>query len=285
MIKKIISGGQTGADQAALDVAIKLDIIHGGWIPKGRKTEAGILPAKYKLKEMATASYPIRTEKNVIDSDGTLIFTHGALTGGSALTRKIANQHGRPCLYINLDKINAFKAALQINTWVEDNSISVLNVAGSRASKDPKLYDAVIGILESAYYLGLSNDYKPDSLKTLFSRDERAKERSFQPRTVNEAVDDLISKLSLKDKATLANMTEDELISLHFSLGKYIRNKYLIWDGNEELKSNCRFLLKKDTIHEDGVSSLIIKKLWENLRKTHRLKIINSSFAPKRSIK
>jgi hypothetical protein len=67
--KKIISGGQTGADQAALDVAIKLNIPHGGWIPKGRKTEAGLLPEKYQLQEMTSVSYPLRTEKNVIDHD------------------------------------------------------------------------------------------------------------------------------------------------------------------------------------------------------------------------
>ncbi len=82
MIKRIISGGQTGADQAALDVAIKLDISHGGWIPKGRLTEDGPLPDKYKLQEMPTSSYPKRTEKNILDSDGTLILSHGKLTGG-----------------------------------------------------------------------------------------------------------------------------------------------------------------------------------------------------------
>ena len=90
MIKKIISGGQTGADRAALDVAIKFIIPHGGWIPKGRITEEGPLPDKYKLQEMSTSSYPVRTEQNVIDSDGTLIISHGELTGGSAYTRKMA---------------------------------------------------------------------------------------------------------------------------------------------------------------------------------------------------
>jgi len=77
MINKLISGGQTGADRAALDVAIELGTPHGGWIPKGRKTEDGRLPDKYQLKEMLTASYPKRTEQNVIDSHGTLIITYG----------------------------------------------------------------------------------------------------------------------------------------------------------------------------------------------------------------
>ena len=96
LISKIISGGQTGADRAALDVAIELGISHGGWIPKGRKTERGPLPAKYQLTEMPTDSYPKRTEQNVVDSDGTLIISHGELTGGSDYTRMMAAKHGKP---------------------------------------------------------------------------------------------------------------------------------------------------------------------------------------------
>lgn len=95
MVKKIISGGQTGADRAALDVAINLRIPHGGWIPKGRKTENGILSDKYQLKEMSSSSYQERTEKNVLDSDGTLIISRRKLTGGSALTKKLAVKHGK----------------------------------------------------------------------------------------------------------------------------------------------------------------------------------------------
>ena len=78
MIEKIMSGGQTGADRAALDFALKFFKPHGGWVPKGRLTEDGPLPEKYQLREMPTTSYPARTEQNVIDSDGTLIFFHGA---------------------------------------------------------------------------------------------------------------------------------------------------------------------------------------------------------------
>jgi len=108
MITKIISGGQTGADQAALDAAIELGIPHGGWIPKGRLTERGHLSEAYKLKEMSNVSYPKRTEQNVLDSDGTLIISHGKLPGGSALTKKLADTHNRPCLHIDLDAFKPF---------------------------------------------------------------------------------------------------------------------------------------------------------------------------------
>jgi len=87
MIKKIISGGQTGVDRAALDTAIKLGIPHGGWIPKGRLTEEGPLPDRYQLQGMPMSSYPKRTERNVLDLDGTLIIAHGKLTSGIDYTQ------------------------------------------------------------------------------------------------------------------------------------------------------------------------------------------------------
>ena len=106
MLTKIISGGQTGADQAGLDVAIKLNIPHGGWIPKGRLTEDGPLAERYNLQEMPSDNYSKRTEQNVIDSDGTVIFSHGKLTGGSAYTGKMAEKHSRPMLHVDMDKMS-----------------------------------------------------------------------------------------------------------------------------------------------------------------------------------
>lgn len=152
-IEKVISGGQTGADQGALDAAIALRVDHGGWIPKGRKTESGPLPRKYHLKEMVSSSYPKRTEKNVLDSQGTLILTNGRLTGGSSLTKKYAVQHGLLWLHINLQKITIHEAINIVRTWVKENNIKVLNVSGSRESKSPGIYDSthkiILGVLEN----------------------------------------------------------------------------------------------------------------------------------------
>ena len=151
MVNKIISGGQTGADRAALDVAIKLGISHGGWIPKGRLTENGRLDDKYHLEEMETANYNKRTEQNVIDSAGTLIISHGKLTGGSDHTRDMVLRHGRPWLHIDLNKTESFQAAKQIKSWLAEHEIEVLNVAGPRASKDSAIYQATVDILETAF--------------------------------------------------------------------------------------------------------------------------------------
>ncbi|MFH1984743.1 MAG: putative molybdenum carrier protein [Pseudomonadota bacterium] len=146
-ITKIISGGQTGADQGALDAAIAMGIDHSGWIPKGRLTESGPLPEKYLLKEMPSKSYPKRTEKNILDSDGTVIISRGRLAGGSALTKKLALQHGKPVLHINLKKISPKEATGSIFAWTEMHRVAVLNVAGPRASKDPLIYEDVKAIV------------------------------------------------------------------------------------------------------------------------------------------
>jgi len=140
---KIISGGQTGADQAALDAAIELGIPHGGWIPKGRLTEVGPLPDSYQLSEMPTKDYLKRTRQNVLDSDGTVIFSHGDLKGGSKRTADFATELHNPFLHVDLKKTLPAESAEVLAAWVKAHGIKVLNVAGSRASKDPEVYDKV----------------------------------------------------------------------------------------------------------------------------------------------
>ena len=150
MLKKIISGGQTGADVAGLDVAIKNGIPHAGAIPKGRLTEDGVLPKKYNLQEMSSKSYPKRTEMNVFDSDGTVIFTHGKLTGGSLLTRKKALQHNKPVIHLDMDKFTITKGVELLKAFIHENEIVILNVAGSRGSKDPEIYSKTFRVLEES---------------------------------------------------------------------------------------------------------------------------------------
>ena len=146
MIQKIISGGQTGADIAGIDAAIDCNIPYGGWLPKGRKTEEGPLPERYTgFQVMTRGGYPKRTEQNVIDSNGTVIFTYGKLSTGSALTQKFARQHSKPCLHIDLDIVN--NPVSVIKNWIIDWDIKILNVAGRSASKAPEIYDQVKDII------------------------------------------------------------------------------------------------------------------------------------------
>ena len=134
MITKIVSGGQTGVDRAALDVAIALGISHGGWCPRGRRAEDRRIPDVYDLQETDERDYSVRTRHNVEDSDGTLILSGGTLTGGTALTRKLAKQEGSPVRVVDLRQKPDFAA---VEHWVLDNRIRVLNIAGPRESQQP----------------------------------------------------------------------------------------------------------------------------------------------------
>lgn len=149
MIAKIISGGQTGADRAALDFAILHGIPYGGWVPRGRRTEDGTLPQKYRFEEMPTPDYAQRTEKNVLSADGTLVVSHGCLKGGSALTVFLAERHGKPCIHADLDEWSVRDAAERIRKWLCGHRIGVLNVAGPRAGMDPEIYRATFDLLEA----------------------------------------------------------------------------------------------------------------------------------------
>jgi hypothetical protein len=273
MLKKIISGGQSGADQAALDAAIKYNVPHGGWIQKGRKTEVGILPYEYKLKELKSGTHPNYTERNVINSDGTLIISHGKLKGGSALPKKLAQKYNRFCLHIDLNKTPAFIAASKINSWIIEHNIKILNVAGSRASKDPKIYEVVKYIIEGVILLGLVNAPSGRAI-TDYSKKDYLEKLPIPPKSVKEAVARLISEMALKDKVIIANMTHDELVGLNLNLGAYIRNAFRLWSGNDELMESCRFVSKDKKLNPDNASFAIIDALWERLRKTHKLKIV-----------
>lgn len=155
-LMKIISGGQTGADRAALDVAIALKIDYGGWLPRGRITENGPLSASYRLKELNSRHYRDRTEKNVTASDGTLICSYGPLTGGSALTEALALKHERPCLHIDFEQLSQDQGANAIERWLRSHAIQILNVAGPRASGDPRIYQAVYALLAAVPWTTLS---------------------------------------------------------------------------------------------------------------------------------
>lgn len=130
-VSRIVSGGQTGVDQAALQVAIELQIEHGGWCPQGRICETGIIPKQFLLQETQSAKYSVRTEKNVIDSDGTLILYRDQLSGGTALTQRMARKHQRPLEIINLSTQLDFSP---VRRWLLKNKIRCLNVAGPRES-------------------------------------------------------------------------------------------------------------------------------------------------------
>src|SRR5205823_12196903 len=131
MMIKIISGGQTGVDRAALDVALELGLPCGGWCPKGRRAEDGAIPENYPLQETPTDAYPERTEWNVRDSDATLILTRGKPDRGTALTRKLARRLKKPYRVVDLANANC---AEEVRAWLAAHAVKTLNIAGPRES-------------------------------------------------------------------------------------------------------------------------------------------------------
>lgn len=136
---KIVSGGQTGVDRAALDAAMTLSLPCGGWCPKGRKSEQGTIPSNYPLQETASADYRQRTEWNVRDSDGTLIIVNAPPSGGTQLTIDMAQQQQKPYYIVQLNR-ELSEQQITFYHWLNQHKIAILNIAGPRASQDITIY-------------------------------------------------------------------------------------------------------------------------------------------------
>lgn len=147
MVTTVISGGQTGADRAALDAAITASIPHEGWCPRRRKAEDGQIPDIYNLQETEGESYLARTERNVKCSDGTVIFTLGALAGGSLRTADFCRRHKRPWLHVQLEGMEDSKVASRVLDFIHEEEILRFNVAGSSESSEPGIYARVLNVM------------------------------------------------------------------------------------------------------------------------------------------
>ncbi len=147
-VLKIVSGGQAGADRAALDFAIARDIPHGGWCPKGRLATDGVLPAKHLLQETESEGYRQRTKLNVQDSDATLVFNIGALDGGTLQTVRFAQTLKKPHCVVQLDEGDLVELGLQVAQWLERGTFIILNIAGPREEKRPGIYARVLSVLD-----------------------------------------------------------------------------------------------------------------------------------------
>jgi hypothetical protein len=158
MFTKIVSGGQTGVDRAALDVALEHGLPCGGWCPRGRRAEDGAIDARYPLTETPTRDYPERTEWNVRDSDGTLVLTRSEPRGGTALTARLARRMKKPCLVLDL---GANPRADDVRQWARLNAVHILNVAGSRESEQRGIGDQAREFLRELLAPRLSKDPRP----------------------------------------------------------------------------------------------------------------------------
>ncbi|MFP4159557.1 MAG: putative molybdenum carrier protein [Desulfosalsimonas sp.] len=273
-IKKIVSGAQTGADRAALDFAIEHDIEHGGWVPEGRAAEDGIVPSHYHVKELADAGYPERTEKNVEDSDGTLIISRGELTGGSLLTRQMAEKYAKPCLHINLSDVIIFDAAIDVYDWIAAHKIRVLNVAGPRASKDPGIYDVTLDILETVIHIDAISGAMPGTSERAASRRGSADVKAGQPKSVEQAVDILASELSPKAKSRIAGRISSDLAGPEEDFLRHIIERFALEDENRVLLKSCGQIAQKSPVDAREAALVIAERLRNKLREKGQLRVV-----------
>ena len=160
VLQKLISGGQTGADRAALDAALALGFPCGGWCPEGRLAEDGPLKAGYPLEVLLGAGYRKRTIRNLTDADGTAIFHFGAITGGTKLTLDKSIQLDRPHVLIDGQKTSRPRAVEMVVSFIDEHGIKVLNVAGPRESGAPGMYQYVLSVMRSV----LANKSEPGAM-------------------------------------------------------------------------------------------------------------------------
>ena len=134
-LRKIVSGGETGVDRAALDAALGMGFACGGWVTWDRMAEDGIIPERYPMTVLPKGGYRQRTRLNVSDSDGTAILYHESLKGGTRLARNLCALLNRPYVLINAKEMSDPNAAGNaILQFIENNSVETLNVAGPRSS-------------------------------------------------------------------------------------------------------------------------------------------------------
>jgi len=157
-----------------------------------------------------------------------------------------------------------FDSSQAIYSWIKEHNIETLNVAGSRASKDPDIYLAVLKLLGTVFHLDLIESTMPDPSRVVLSN----------PQTIDGAVDALTAELPFRNKTAIANMKDEELIYLHPTLGRHIREKFGLWEEGSELLKSCCSFMEVDTLHADDASAIIIMRLWRRLKETHALRVV-----------
>ena len=148
---KVISGGQTGADRAGLDAALHFSIPHGGWCPKGRRSEDGPISKRYKLQETEESGYVMRTIFNAEEADGTIIFAYNPNSPGTRCTVQALDEADRPYILLDLNGVPIEEAITYVVDFIRRFQVEVLNIAGNRESSAPGITDQVRRILLEAF--------------------------------------------------------------------------------------------------------------------------------------
>jgi hypothetical protein len=263
--------------RAACAAAAKAGIAHRCETPADSDPLSQMAAAKSNPGNLSIAGTVNRVEKMVRDADGALVITIGEFGRRMDMIHDLAENHRRPWLHIDFEKIPAFKASKVISDWLLKNRIETLFVIGAEDDVNPDIYEKTFHVLTSVCWL-LQRTLRSSDLPVDLAANPAGDHRPAYPppADVKEAVKLLIVEMPLKDRATVSNMTEKELYTLNFSLGSYIRNNFGIWSGNQPLLISCRNVSGNPNLPQKDASSVIIKELWKTLKETHKLRLIKT---------
>ena len=262
MIEKIISGGRTPVERGALNAAVELGIPYGGWTPGSPMIEDDPSRDRHQLAEVFSSNHDDAAMENEVAFDGMLIISHGKPTGDAGVAKDMAEKQGRPCLHIDLTVIRGFSAAQTIKSWLANNGVKTLYVTGPPTDDESRTCDDTVRMLKAVYYLFFIEEKRYEGAKPLY------------PRTLDAAVDRLMSEVPLKDKVLIAKMDKDDLHLLDNTLGAYIRDRYGLLLKRGELIRDCRFNAKDRDLDPEQASALIIEAFWKRVRETHLLRAV-----------
>jgi len=273
MLEKIISCGRPGAEQAALDAAVKLGIAFGGWVPKGSDPKFAPESDKYNRTETVSAQQIEANKTNIRKSDGTLLLSHGVLGFDTHEIEHAVRRYSAPLLQIDLNQVNAFNAAAMINDWIMENGVSVLHVSGPSQMEDQRIYQATHDIIQAVYFLNLTETSVNLSMESNIQAYAQTQKEQL-PDSVDAAVDLIIDAMSLKDRTQLANFRAEEIAALQLTLGLYIKAKLDLWSGRSAFDYACEVAAKQEKMDKTNMTMVLIKLIWKKLRQTHRLRIV-----------
>jgi hypothetical protein len=269
MIRKIISCGVGTTASAAMEAAKKLGLSFGGWMPEEAPEATGDRSGAEDIRQTGVIDPDEAFRRNVMEADATVLISRESADSRVEGMKRICEQSGRPVLHLALDTTGSFQAARKLGEWVQGLRVEVLHVAGHPTDTSPEVTRAIRKLLEAFFYLTLIKDSADASpLPPFFLNDDQL------PRTVAEAVESLKKHLPLKDKTTVANMSEQELLALDPTLGEYIRNAFRLWSGNYALLDSCRRVSQQAGPGETDAAAAIIRELWRELKKTHTLRVV-----------
>lgn len=270
MIEQIIVSTSIGVGAVALDIAIKLGLDHGGWVDGDDP-----LPEKYRLENLPGSGPGTAVGKAVAATDGALFFIQRADEISVCRQIRQATRHyNRPLLIVDLDQEAGFMASRHIAEWVAENRTRNLYVDGfCDDAADPTFCANIANILEASMFLSMMETGVTSPLQSIVEKTRLPGEEA-PPLTLDSALNHLEKSLSLKDKATIANMAAGELASLHFTLGDYINRNFDLFTAGSGLLTDCRKRSGRWTLAPEDAAAVIIRKLWERLRDTCRIRIV-----------